>query len=313
MQKKGIVKTTVDVLFSYWVTMFSFVLLAGGAAVATFIENDFGTSTARVLVYNSFWYELALVLSIVNLIGIMYRRKMWRQKAKFIFHSSFVIMLIGAGMTRYIGYEGIMHIKEGQTQNQMSSLEPYIQVTIQSNGKQYYSEFQKEFSAIGSNDFNYVVKFEDKELHLSLDNYKFAKKGSATMNLIGTKVTLGDESQVTKLVGQRGQASPLVRDLHFKDNIDVFLTYGSKNLSVPFAIKLNDFQLDRYPGSMSPSSYASEVTVIDEKNDVKFDYRIFMNSTLLYGGFQFFQSSYDPDETGTVLSVNNDQEQYLHM
>jgi cytochrome c-type biogenesis protein CcsB len=306
MQKKGIVKTTTDVLFSYWVTIFSFVLLAGGAAVATFIENDFGTSTARVLVYNSFWYELALVLSIVNLMGIMYRRKMWKQKAKFIFHTSFVIMLIGAAMTRYVGYEGIMHIKEGQTQSEMNSLEPYIQVTITSNGKKYYSEFQKEFSAIGSNDFNYIVQFEDKELQLTLDSYKFAKKGSATMNLVGTKVTLGDESQVTKLVGQRGQASPLVRELKFKDNVDVFLTYGSKVLTVPFAIKLNDFQLDRYPGSMSPSSYASEVTVIDEKNDVKFDYRIFMNSTLKYGGFQFFQSSYDPDETGTVLSVNKD-------
>lgn len=307
MQKTSIVKKTADLLFSYWTTMFAFVLLAGGAAVATFIENDFGTSTARVLVYNHIWYELALLLSIVNLIGIIYRRKMWRQKARFIFHFSFVLMLIGSGMTRYIGYEGIMHIKEGQTQSQMSSLEPYIQVTIQSEDKQYYAEFQKEFSAIGSNDFNYIVQFgNNKEVHLTLDSYKFAKRGSATMNLIGTKVTIGDESQVTKLVGQRGQASPLVRELDFKDGTKVILNYGSKPLTVPFSIKLNDFQLDRYPGSMSPSSFASEVTVIDEKNDVKFDYRIFMNSTLKYGGFQFFQSSYEPDETGTILSVNND-------
>jgi len=306
MQKTSIVKTIADVLFSFWVTIFSLALLACGAAVATFIENDFGTSTARVLVYNSFWYELALLLAIVNLIGVIYRRKMWRQKAKFIFHTSFVVMLIGAAMTRYIGYEGIMHIKEGQTQSQMNSLEPYIQVTIISNGKQYYSEFQKEFSAIGSNDFNYVVQFDNKELVLSLDDFKFAKQGSATMNLIGTKLTLGDESEVVKLVGQRGQSSPIVRDIQFKDNTKVFVTYGSKLLTVPFAIKLNDFQLDRYPGSMSPSSYASEVTVIDKNNDVNFDYRIFMNSTLKYGGYQFFQSSYEPDESGTVLSVNND-------
>ena len=307
MQKKSIVKKTADLLFSYWTTMFAFVLLAGGAAVATFIENDFGTSTARVLIYNNIWYETALVLSIVNLIGIMNRRKMWKQKAKFIFHGSFVVILIGSGLTRYVGYEGIMQIQEGQTQNQMNSLEPYIQVTIQTKeGKQYYSEFQKEFSAIGSNKFDYDIEFEDKMLNLSLDSYKFAKKGSATMNLIGTKVTLGEESQITKLVGQRGQPSALVRTLQFKDDIKVYLTYGSKPLTIPFSIKLNDFQLDRYPGSMSPSSYASEVTVIDKQNDVQFDYRIFMNSTLIYGGFQFFQSSYDPNETGTVLSVNND-------
>jgi len=306
MQKTSIVKKTADILFSYWTTIFAFVILAGGAAVATFIENDFGTSTARVLVYNNLWYEIALGLSIVNLIGIINRRKMWKQKAKFIFHISFVVMLIGAAMTRYVGYEGIMQIKEGQTQSEMTSLEPYIQVTIVSNGKQYYTDFQKEFAAIGSNDFDYKVEFEGKTLHLTLDSYKFAKKGSATMNLVGTKVTLGDESKVVKLVGQRGAASTLVRDIEFNNNIKVYLSYGSKPLSVPFAIRLNDFQLDRYPGSMSPSSYASEVTVIDKANNVEYDYRIFMNSTLQYGGYQFFQSSYFPDETGTVLSVNND-------
>ena len=56
---------------------------------------------------------------------------------------------------------------------------------------------------------------------------------------------------------------------------------------------------------MSPSSYASEVTVIEE-NGNSYDYRIFMNITLSEGNFLFFQSSYFPDETGTVLSVNND-------
>ena len=299
------IKKITDILFSTKLLILLFVLLGAGAAIATFIENDYGTSTARVLVYNHLWYEIVLTLSIVNLIGIMYNRKMWRQKAKFIFHLSFVVMLIGAAMTRYVGYEGIMHIKEGQTQSDMISLEPYFQVTIDHNGKKYYAEFQKEFSAIGDNRFNYDVEFDNKNLNLSLDKYTFAKKGAATMNLIGTKVTIDDESQVTKLVGQRG-APGITRDLKFKNNTTVYLSYGSKKLTVPFAIKLNDFQLDRYPGSMSPSSYASEVTVIDKQNDVKYDYRIFMNSTLKYGGYQFFQSSYDPDETGTVLSVNND-------
>ena len=294
-----------DILFSIWLMLVLLALLGGGAAVATFIENDYGTSTARVLVYNNLWYEVVMTLSIINLSGIIIKRKMWRQKAKFIFHLSFVVMLIGAAMTRYVGYEGIMHIKEGQTQSEMISLEPYFQVTIIDGDKKYYSEFQKEFSAIGDNSFHYIVEFADKSLNLSLNKYTFAKKGAATMNLIETNISIGDEKQVTKLVGQRG-APGLTRDLMFKDNIKVLLSYGSKQLSVPFAIKLNDFQLDRYPGSMSPSSYASEVTVIDKANNVNFDYRIFMNSTLKYGGYQFFQSSYDPDETGTVLSVNND-------
>jgi len=305
MQEQSIVKKFADILFSYWTMLVLLFLLGAGAGVATFIENDFGTSTARVLVYNNIWYEIVMVLTCINLLGVIYRRKMWRQKAKFIFHISFVVMLIGAGITRYAGYEGIMHIKEGQTQNEMISLEPYLQVTIIDNEKTYYAEFQKEFNAIGSNYFNHDIEFGDKILNIELDNYKFAKKAKATMNLIGVKFTIDDEEKVEKLVGQRGNVG-LVRDMNFQNNVRVIATYGSKPLTVPFSIKLNDFQLDRYPGSMSPSSYASEVTLIDMENDVKFDYRIFMNSTLKYGGFQFFQSSYDPDETGTVLSVNKD-------
>ena len=56
-----------------------FTLLAVGAAVGTFIENDYGTSTARVLVYNHLWYEIVLTLSIINLSGIIYRRKMYKK------------------------------------------------------------------------------------------------------------------------------------------------------------------------------------------------------------------------------------------
>ncbi len=35
-------------------------------------------------------------------------------------------------------------------------------------------------------------------------------------------------------------------------------------------------------------------------------FRIFMNNVLDYGGYRFFQSSYHPDEKGSILSVNND-------
>ncbi len=58
---------------------------------------------------------------------------------------------------------------------------------------------------------------------------------------------------------------------------------------------------------MSPSSFASEVTVLDPSKNMEKPYRIFMNNILNYGGFRFFQSSYDKDEKGTILSVNHDK------
>ncbi|MBQ0786075.1 MAG: cytochrome c biogenesis protein CcsA [Oceanihabitans sp.] len=88
--------------------------------------------------------------------------------------------------------------------------------------------------------------------------------------------------------------------------LDFAFRYGAKVLELPFHIKLNDFIAERYPGTeRSYSSYASEVTVLDEKEG-DFDYRIFMNNILNHGGYKFFQSNFDPDEKGTILSVNHD-------
>jgi cytochrome c-type biogenesis protein CcsB len=280
-----------------------FVLLAGGAAVATFIENDFGTSTARIVVYNHLWYEVVLSLSVINLIGIIFKLKMWRNTGRFLFHVSFAVMLIGAILTRYVGFEGIMQIREGEATNKMISLEPYLQITINHNGKTYYKEYQFDLSALG-NDFDYNVTFEGKTLNIKHNDYTYAKKGRSEMGILKADVTLDGKTELYKLVGKRGMKGYGVENI-FGDT-KVFIEYGSKEMTLPFALKLRDFQLDRYPGSMSPSSYASEVTLIDSANNKQFDYRIYMNHTLDYGNYKFFQSSYDRDEKGTVLSVNND-------
>ncbi|WP_242015649.1 cytochrome c biogenesis protein [Robertkochia marina] len=83
------------------------------------------------------------------------------------------------------------------------------------------------------------------------------------------------------------------------------ISFGARSIDLPFAIFLEDFQLERYPGSTSPSSYASEVQVVD--GDTRSPYRIHMNHVLDHKGYRFYQASYDTDELGTVLSVNRDR------
>ena len=295
-------KKLTDILFSFKITLLLLAILAIGAGVATFIENDYGTSTARVLVYNHLWYEACLVLTTINMAGIIYKYKMWKHTPRFLIHLSFVIILIGAGVTRYFGYEGIIHIREGKTENKMISLEPYLQVKIKQKGATFYQEYPLEFSALGNN-FNYDIAFNDKNLKIDYVDYLYTKKGRADMGMLTVDLTLNGETKRVKLPGKRGQKG-VSKFEDFGDTV-VVIEYGSKTLQLPFSIKLRDFQLDRYPGSMSPSSYASEVTVIKEDKKT-YDYRIFMNRTLHEGNFLFFQSSYDQDELGTVLSVNND-------
>ncbi len=81
---------------------------------------------------------------------------------------------------------------------------------------------------------------------------------------------------------------------------------GDKTLTLPFYIALKDFTLKRYPGSRAPSEFSSNVTVEDFQENKSFEATIYMNNTLTYKGYKFFQTSYDEDEKGTILSVNKD-------
>ncbi|AJR03913.1 cytochrome c biogenesis protein [Siansivirga zeaxanthinifaciens] len=118
------------------------------------------------------------------------------------------------------------------------------------------------------------------------------------------KVTTNGITERIGLLGGKGMNNP------FKQisvgGLDFAFKYGSKVLELPFSIKLNDFEAERYPGTEKGySSFSSKVTVIDEQEG-SFDYKIFMNHILDHRGYRFFQSSFDPDEKGTILSVNHD-------
>ncbi|WP_100614620.1 cytochrome c biogenesis protein CcsA [Confluentibacter citreus] len=118
------------------------------------------------------------------------------------------------------------------------------------------------------------------------------------------KITTNGETKRIGVLGGKGM------DRAFKQvqvgGLDFALKYGSKVMELPFQIKLNDFEAERYPGTeRGYSAYSSEVTIIDEKEG-SYDYKIFMNNILDHGGYRFFQSGFDPDEKGTILSVNHD-------
>jgi len=94
-----------------------FIVLAVAMAAATFIENDFGPDTARAMVYNTRWFELLFLLLAVNLVGQIVIFKLYRRGklTVMLFHTAFIVMVIGAAITRFTGYDGMMHIREGET------------------------------------------------------------------------------------------------------------------------------------------------------------------------------------------------------
>lgn len=79
---------------------------------------------------------------------------------------------------------------------------------------------------------------------------------------------------------------------------------ATRTIRLPFSVRLNDFVLKRYPGSGSPSSYESLVTIVD--NGKEYDAHIYMNNVFDVAGYRLYQTSFDADEQGSVLSVNRD-------
>ncbi|KAB7530548.1 cytochrome C biogenesis protein [Flagellimonas olearia] len=115
-------------------------------------------------------------------------------------------------------------------------------------------------------------------------------------------ITANGETKQVELLGARGYAD--FSDKITVGGLDFSLSYGSKVYELPFSIKLNDFIAEKYPGTETGyASFMSKVTVEDER---PFDYDIYMNHILDHRGYRFFQSSFHPDERGTVLSVNHD-------
>ncbi len=426
-----------NILISTRMMAFLLLVFAIAIGVATFIENSYDTVTARLLVYNTRWFSIVLILLVINFIGNIGRYRLWEKEkwSILLLHVGFILILIGAGITRYISYEGIMPIKEGENSNVMFSAEPYLQIYVTDEVKQFKYENQMYFSEVFGNEnrpfwsnyFSIPVDFPNKgHFDISYKGYiKNAEEvtlenqpnGRNMLELVvagksGRETVLLGEGEVKKIGNvfisynnndvseaikindiaekltvlspytiQRTAMPKMTVDTIYKDtvmdfepmhlhnvmgtqfvfkkiykkaikklqkaddkksNLDALLltvdyngdkkdvvvmgganrmanfvtfemdgllfniSYGAKPIYLPFSIELNDFVLERYPGSMSPSSYKSIITLHDTTENLHKKQEIFMNHFMDYKGFRFFQSSYEPDESGTIFSVNHD-------
>ena len=106
----------------------------------------------------------------------------------------------------------------------------------------------------------------------------------------------------TRLTGKTGQVH-LREDQHVTSFFDEW-THHKVNL--PFSLSLQSFEIEYYPGTRSPANYVSIVELADSKTGKRFQREISMNNILRYKGYRFYQSSFDEDWQGSVLSVNHD-------
>ena len=160
-------------LFSMLFTGILLVIFAISIAYATFIENDYGTITAKILIYNAWWFELLLIVMCINLIGSMFVNKLASRKKwpMFIFHIAFVVITIGAGITRYYGYEGMMHIREGKASDFIVSTEAYVTARASEGSSVVEKEKEVKFSPYTANRFKQKLHINGKDV--TVENMQF--------------------------------------------------------------------------------------------------------------------------------------------
>ncbi|MDR0395510.1 MAG: cytochrome c biogenesis protein ResB, partial [Tannerella sp.] len=103
-------------LSSYATMIVLLIIYAVSLAAATFIEKAHSTLLAKVLIYYSPVFFLLQFLLTVNFVLIMIRRRLHKSgKWGFlIIHFSFIIILAGALTSHLTGKEGVLHLREGE-------------------------------------------------------------------------------------------------------------------------------------------------------------------------------------------------------
>ena len=416
-------------IFSTQLMLVLLLLFPIAMGIGTFLESWYSTDAARIWVYNAWWFEVLMLLLMVNFMGNIKKYNLLsREKLSvLILHLSFIFILLGAFITRYIGDEGVMPIRENNISNSYLSEKTYLTILVDGDNEGITErktvKSQLLLSEHVDNSFTIKENFYTKDFSISFDDYRenvteglvldpsgeryiklveavdgnrrehYIKEGqvSSIQNILFTfniyqkgainitsekgeyfidspfdaQFTIMSTQQNGNLIKDKKQPLELrslyqipgfqfvfpepalrgvfeivdaeVTDREIEDalylnldyngktekvillggrgyvnspksltidDLDFHLSYGSNEVQLPFSIRLNDFIAEKYPGTESSySSFMSRVTVEDDK---VFDYDIFMNNILNHKGYRFFQASFDPDEKGTVLSVNND-------
>ncbi|MDX9812877.1 MAG: hypothetical protein RBU28_10840, partial [Bacteroidales bacterium] len=135
-------------LFSPFLMGVLLIFFAAAMAAATFLENDFGSGTAFAVIYNAWWFELIILLLAINLIGQIVTFRLYRKEKMTImlFHLAFILMIAGAAITRYTGWEGSIHIREGAEQDLIYPEQQELGYTIRDAGGSLLASHSEQFA-----------------------------------------------------------------------------------------------------------------------------------------------------------------------
>jgi hypothetical protein len=269
---------------------------------------------------------------LLNLIAAHIRRFSWckRKIGIQLTHLGLIIMLAGGLATDLFSVNSYMRLKEGQTKNYSEdSMRMELAVIDPSDPEnEVVTAIPGEVLAKGGTISHESLPFKLKVVsyfHNSKLNMIGQEAGSAVpaaTNGTGMRVAVSSAPRATKM-DDRDVMSAVLEVIPNKDGKSLGTWLVSDAMAVaqdvevdgkkwtiqlraaryykPYSLTLLDFTHEVYPGTQIPKNFSSKVTLTDPKDSRQV--LIYMNHPLRHDGDTYYQSGFEPDNSGTVLQV----------
>ncbi|WP_185851606.1 cytochrome c biogenesis protein [Blattabacterium cuenoti] len=251
-------RTLKNILFSTKITAVLFLLLSLSMALATFLEKKYSTNMAKIFVYESSWFETIMFLIIINLIGNIWRYKLWNKNKfpLFVFHISFVFIFIGGIFSRYYSFEGVMSIREGETNRKIISRKNYIKLQVDKGSHTMVYQDPYILSSF-HNGYKGKFLFKGNILKIKIVDYIPCAKVILSKKKPETKIL-----KIVSTNEKKGRTENFIKDGKILKINGIFFSFNKK---IPFGIQIFEKNKKLYVKS---SFLGKSMNMINKKIDL---------------------------------------------
>lgn len=254
----------------------------------------------------------------------------------FIVHAGLILLLVGQLASQLFQVESYMAIEEGDQKNYSESgrlselaiidtTDPEentvvaIPQTVLADKKEithphlpFTVKVQSFYDNADPSMQSGALSFTEKPFQVAMNKRNIP---AATVEIVTDEGSKGSfpvsnwktEKQLVQLMADAFQSSfgpALIQPGKFNyKGREYEITMRPKRYYKDFTLQLIDFRFDRYIGTQIPKNYSSRVKLKNANTGEDREILIYMNNPLRYGGETYYQSSFEPDETVSILQV----------
>ncbi|MEM9083712.1 MAG: cytochrome c biogenesis protein CcsA [Planctomycetota bacterium] len=273
------------------------------------------------------------VLMMINLVAAhVLRFKATRKRVGvLVLHAGLIVLLVGELSTGFMSDEGLISIDEGSSSSFIEDIREVELAVIDPSDPEYdrvvtvpghaIADAVRKGSAVVDSRLPFEVRvlewmpnatlFHVNDDTLATDGIGLEARAEGRPRVAGVEggqtdtpaayvaLSYGDQELGTWLV-----SAALIEAQRVEvGGVGYGLALRYRRTYLPFSLHLNDFRHDIFVGTSIAKNFSSDVRLVDPARQTDREVRIWMNNPLRYAGLTFYQASYKPDGSGTVLQV----------